>query len=89
MRYRLPDQVFFNGFLIAVAAKGVLQLSLHALGNRAGAAEIPLALLRHASLQVARARLAVFRMAFGGQAEPLFGAFVGLLLGHRLFLSHS
>ncbi len=51
-----------------------------------GAAKLATALFAHAGGQVASARFAVLRLAGAGKPEPLFRAFVSLLLGHNCTL---
>ena len=68
--------------LVAVVTQRILDLTFHALGQDACPTQVAFALLGHTSLQVAGARLSMLGVALGRQAKSLFGAFVGLLLGH-------
>ncbi len=70
--------------LISVARQCFLNHLRVAVGRHGRAAEVALALLAHATGQMAGASLAVLGLAFGGKTKALLGAFVGLLLGHGL-----
>ena len=65
-----------------MTGEGHRDLVEHGLAQNLRAAEVATRLLGLSRGQVAGAGLAVLGLSLGGQAEPLFGSFVGLLLWH-------
>lgn len=65
-----------------MAGEGHGDLVQDRFAEDAGAAEVAARLLGLARGQVAGPRLAMLRLAFGGQSEPLFRSLMGFLLWH-------